>query len=116
MGPTTEPGAGLATELEAGLATEPVAGPTTELRVGPADTKKSLVLIAFITIINISTSRLHNMIKTYSDKKQANHYGKPPQIPTTAYHSANTNGDHWVLYAQALKALLLSALSTKAIY
>lgn len=50
-----------ATELETELATEPEA----EL----ADTEKLLVLIAFIIIINVNTSRLHNLIKTYSNKK-----------------------------------------------
>lgn len=38
-----------------------------------------LVLIASITINNISLSKLHDLIKTYSNKKQANHHNKPLQ-------------------------------------
>lgn len=60
-GPLMKPGMG--------LATEPRVRPVTEPKAKLVDIKKLLIFIAFITIINISTSKLHNLIKSYSDKK-----------------------------------------------
>lgn len=116
VGLKTEPGVGLAIELEARLAVELRAQLVTEPGTRLADTKKLLIPIIFITIINVNTSRLHDLIRTYSDKKQTNHHSKPLQILTTVYCSTSTNTNHQVLYAKALKALLLSILSTKVIY
>lgn len=80
-----DPGEGPNTESETRLTIERGAGPTKELRAGPvmepgakpAETKESLVTITSITIINVSSSGLHELIRTYSDEKKATHHSKP---------------------------------------
>lgn len=64
-----EPEIRLAIELVAEPAIEPEVGLVIEPGARPAKIEKSLVLITSITIINISSSGLHNLIRTYSDKK-----------------------------------------------
>lgn len=78
MRPATKPGLELAIELGAGATMESRAGLATKSGARPTDIEKSLVPIVFIIIINISTSGLHNLIRTYSNKKQANYYSKSP--------------------------------------
>lgn len=76
-GPATEPGGRLAMELRAKPGTEPGAKPATEPRERLADIEELLVSIASITLINVCKNGLHDLIRTYNDKKQANHYSKP---------------------------------------
>lgn len=112
----TEPGARLAIKLRAWSATKPKTRQAIELEAELADTKKSFVLIVFIRIINISMSELYDLIKTYSNKKQANYYSKQLQMPSNIYCSTSINTDLRVSYAQALKTLPLSALNAKTTY
>lgn len=65
----TEPKARPAIEPGVKPAMEPGAGPTLEQEIRSAETKELLVFIAFIIIINISSSGLHDLIKTYNNKK-----------------------------------------------
>lgn len=111
-----EPRADPVTKLEEGPATGPRAQPAIKLKARLVDIKKLLVSIVSIIIINFSISRLHNLIKIYSDKKQVNYYVKPPSTPTIIYRGTSLNANQWILYSQALKALLLTALSAKTIY
>lgn len=75
----TEPGAELKIEPRAGPETELEVGPAIKPGIKPAEIEELLVLIAFITVINVSLSELHDLIKTYNDKKQANHHSKLTQ-------------------------------------
>lgn len=58
--------------------TKPIIEPRTRLatkpRAKPAEIEELLISIASITIINVSLSRLYNLIGIYSNKKQVNYY------------------------------------------
>lgn len=111
-----EPRADPITKLEEGPATGPRARPAIKSKARPADIEKLLVSIVSVIIINFSISRLHNLIKTYNDKKQVNYYVKLSSMPTIIYRNTSLNVNYWILYGQALKALSLIALSAKTIY
>lgn len=64
--PVTKPRAKPAIEPGAGLATKPGAR--------PVEIEELLIFIASITIINVSLSRLHDLIGIYNNKKQVNYY------------------------------------------
>lgn len=64
-----EPRAELAIEPGIELVIEPKARLAAKARARPAETEKSSIFITFITIINISLSGLHNLIRIYNDKK-----------------------------------------------
>lgn len=59
----------LAKEPKMKLVMKQKTGQTMELEIKPAKTKKSLVSKISITILNISLSGLHDLIKTSNNKK-----------------------------------------------